>query len=310
MKKVSIVVPCHNEQDTIPIYFQTTEKVLGNISNIQREYWFIDDGSTDDTLVELKKLNNVYPKSVHYVSFSRNFGKEAAMYAGLNQVTGDYIVVMDADLQDPPELIKQMLKVLQDGRYDCVGTRRVSRVGEPVLRSFFANLFYKLINQISKTPIMNGARDYRMMTRQMVNAVLSLSEYNRFSKGIFSWVGFDTKFIDYQNVERVAGKTSWSFKKLFKYSIDGITDFSEIPLSIASWTGVVSFAVSLIGLIFIIFRAVLVPNSSVSGWASLVCIILFIGGIQLLCIGIVGKYIGKIYLQSKHRPIFIAREIK
>lgn len=310
MKKLSIIVPCYNEQETVPIFFKKVEQVLTKFGKLEPEYWFINDGSTDETLSEIRKLHETYPDKCHFISFSRNFGKEAALYAGLSSSVGDYVVVMDVDLQDPPELLSEMYSYLQGNQYDCVGTRRVNRDGEPPIRSFFANAFYKLINRISSTNIVNGARDYRMMTRQMVDAVLSMTEYNRFSKGIFSWVGFETKYIDYQNVERVAGQTSWSFWKLFKYSIDGITDFSEVPLSIASWTGVLSFVAAIIGMFFILIRAIVIPGSSVGGWASMVCIILFIGGIQLLCLGIVGKYIGKIYLQSKNRPIYIVREKK
>ncbi|KRM13282.1 glycosyltransferase family 2 protein [Paucilactobacillus suebicus] len=310
MEKISVIVPCFNEQETVPIFYPTVEKVFNQMNKIDRDYWFIDDGSSDGTLDELKKLHSENENKVHYISFSRNFGKEAALLAGLNSSTGDFVVVMDVDLQDPPELLPTMLNTIKNEDYDCVGTRRTSRNGEPVIRSFFANMFYKLINRISSTNIVNGARDYRMMTRQMVDSIISLKEYNRFSKGIFSWVGFKTKYIEYKNVERVAGNTSWSFWKLLKYSIDGITDFSEFPLSIASWTGFLSFLFSICFLVFIVVRAIVVPNSSVSGWASLVCIILMIGGLELLCLGIVGKYIGKIYLQSKDRPIYVVREKK
>ncbi|MCH4165513.1 MAG: glycosyltransferase family 2 protein [Lentilactobacillus diolivorans] len=309
MKKMSIVVPCYNEEETISLFYDKVQEVLSN-TDLEIEYWFIDDGSNDKTLKKMRYLNEINPKQVHFIAFSRNFGKEAALYAGLSETTGDYVVVMDVDLQDPPELLPEMYAYLKNNDFDCIGTRRVNRDGEPPIRSFFANMFYRLINKISSTNIVNGARDYRMMTRQMINAILSMTEYNRFSKGIFSWVGFRTKYIDYQNVERVAGKTNWSFWKLFKYSIDGITDFSEAPLSIASWTGVLSFFVAIVGLIFIVVRAVVVPGSSVSGWASMVCLLLLIGGLQLLCVGIVGKYIGKIYLQSKNRPIYIVREKK
>lgn len=310
MDKLSIIVPCFNEQETVPLFFESVENVIKSLNDIDAEYWFIDDGSKDKTIDEIRELNSQFLNKVHYISFSRNFGKEAALYAGLSAATGDYIVVMDVDLQDPPELLAKMYNYLKHYDYDCIGTRRVNRDGEPPIRSFFANQFYKVINKISSTNIVNGARDYRMMTRQMVNAILSMTEYNRFSKGIFSWVGFKTKFIEYHNVERVAGTTSWSFWKLFRYSIDGITDFSEAPLSIASWTGFISFIVAIIGLIFIVARAIMVPGSSVSGWASMTCIILLIGGLQLLCLGIVGKYVGKIYLQSKNRPIYIVREKK
>lgn len=311
MKKLSIVVPCFNEEETVSIFYRTVAPITSKILDLETEYWFIDDGSNDRTLVEMQKLHLQHPDTVHYVSFSRNFGKESALYAGLQASVGDFVVVMDVDLQDPPELIPEMLDELNaDNSCDCIGTRRVNRQGEPPIRSFFANQFYKLINRISSTHIVNGARDYRMMTRQMVNAILSMTEYNRFSKGIFSWVGFNTKYLEFKNVERVAGETSWSFWKLLKYSIDGITDFSETPLAIASWTGFISFLFSIIGLLFIIFRAIFIPGSSVSGWASMVCIMLMVGGLELLCLGIVGKYIGKIYLQSKNRPIYIVKEKK
>lgn len=310
MKTLSIIVPCFNEQEAIPYFFSAVECVINGMENIVAEYLFVDDGSSDDTLNEFRKLNGQYPDRVHYISFSRNFGKESALYAGLCEAKGDYVVVMDADLQDPPELLPKMYEYITNGEYDCIGTRRVNREGEPPVRSFFANQFYRIINSISSTNIVNGARDYRMMTRQMVNAILSMTEFSRFSKGIFSWVGFKTKFIEFKNVERVAGKTSWSFFSLFKYSIDGITDFSEVPLSLASWTGFLAFIGAVFGLLFIIIRAIVVPNSSVSGWASIVCIVLLLGGLQLLCLGILGKYIGKIYLQSKNRPIYIVKEKK
>lgn len=309
MGKISIVVPCFNEQETIPIFYNVVSKLLKENSNYQIEFWFVDDGSSDDTLKELKKLNNDYDE-VHYISFSRNFGKEAALYAGLRASNGDYVVVIDVDLQDPPELMLTMIKDLESEEYDCIGTRRVNREGEPIIRSFFANIFYKIINKISSTNIVDGARDYRMMSRRMVDAVISMGEYNRFSKGIFNWVGFKTKYLEYKNVKRTVGTTSWSFWKLFKYSIDGITDFSEVPLSIASWTGITSFLGSWVGLLIIVIRALVVPSSSVSGWASLVCVMLMIGGLELFCLGIVGKYIGKIFIQSKNRPIYIVKERK
>lgn len=309
MEKISIVVPCFNEQETIPIFYRVVSEIFSKNLNYQIEFWFVDDGSNDATLMELKKLNNDCDE-VHYISFSRNFGKESALYAGLQASTGDYVVVIDVDLQDPPELMLTMIEDLKSEEYDCIGTRRINREGEPFIRSFFANVFYKIINKISSTNIVDGARDYRMMTRRMVDAVLSMGEYNRFSKGIFNWVGFKTKYLEYKNVKRTAGNTSWSFWKLFKYSIDGITDFSEVPLSIASWTGIASFIGSWVGLLIIIVRALVVPSSSVSGWASLVCFMLMIGGLELFCLGIVGKYIGKIFIQSKNRPIYIVKERK
>lgn len=310
MSKLSIVVPCYNEEESIPLFYPAVEKVVRQMNDLQIEYWFVNDGSSDNSLTEMRKLHEQDPDRVHYVSFSRNFGKEAGLYAGLQAATGDYVVVMDVDLQDPPEFLPQMYELIKTGKYDCIGTRRVDRTGEAKFKSFLSDQFYHVINRISQTNIVPGARDYRMMTRQMVDAVLSLKEYNRFSKGIFSWVGFKTKYLDYHNVERVAGETDWSTWKLFKYAMDGITDFSQAPLSIAVWLGTTSFTLSIIGLLFVIIRRIVEPSSSVFGWASLVCIILLFGGLQLLCIGIVGKYIGRIYMQVKQRPIYIIKEKK
>lgn len=309
MPKLSIVVPCYNEEETIPLFYPAVEKVVKQMP-VDTEYWFVNDGSSDGTLAELRKLHEQDPERVHYVSFSRNFGKEAGLYAGLKAATGDYIVVMDADLQDPPEYLPEMYKDISTGEYDCVGMRRTDRKGEAKFKSFLSNQFYNVINKISDTKIVSGARDYRMMTRQMVNAVLSLTEYNRFSKGIFNWVGFKTKYLPYKNVERVAGTTDWSTWKLFKYAIDGITDFSEAPLAIATWAGGLTAFISIIGMIIVIVRKIVEPGSSTFGWASMVCIILFLGGIQLLCLGIVGRYIGRIYMQTKKRPIYIIKEKK
>lgn len=310
MSKLSIVVPCYNEEESIPLFYPAVEKVVRQMNDLQIEYWFVNDGSSDNSLTEMRKLHEQNPERVHYVSFSRNFGKEAGLYAGLQAATGDYVVVMDVDLQDPPEFLPQMYELLQTGEYDCIGTRRVDRTGEAKFKSFLSTQFYHVINRLSQTNIVPGARDYRMMTRQMVNAVLSLKEYNRFSKGIFSWVGFKTKYLDYHNVERVAGRTDWSTWKLFKYAFDGIADFSQVPLSIAVWLGTTSFVLSIIGLLFVIIRRIVEPSSSVFGWASMICIILLLGGLQLLCIGILGKYIGRIYLQVKQRPIYIIKEKK
>ncbi|AWD62861.1 glycosyl transferase family protein [Limosilactobacillus reuteri] len=309
MPKLSIVVPCYNEEETIPLFYPAVEKVVKQMP-VDTEYWFVNDGSNDGTLAELRKLHEQDPERVHYVSFSRNFGKEAGLYAGLQAATGDYIVVMDADLQDPPEYLPKMYKAISTGEYDCVGMRRTDRKGEAKFKSFLSNQFYNVINKISDTKIVSGARDYRMMTRQMVDAVLSLTEYNRFSKGIFNWVGFKTKYLPYKNVERVAGTTDWSTWKLFKYAIDGITDFSEAPLAIATWAGGLTAFISIIGMIIVIVRKIVEPGSSAFGWASMVCIILFLGGIQLLCLGIVGRYIGRIYMQTKKRPIYIIKEKK
>ena len=309
MPKLSIVVPCYNEQESIPLFYPAVEKVVRKMP-VEIEYWFINDGSSDHSLAEMRKLHQADPDRVHYVSFSRNFGKEAGLYAGLQAATGDYIVVMDVDLQDPPEYLPVMYEEISSGEYDCVGMRRTDRKGEARIKSFLSDQFYNVINRISDTKIVSGARDYRMMTRQMVNAVLSLTEYNRFSKGIFNWVGFKTKYLPYKNVERVAGTTDWSTWKLFKYAFDGITDFSEAPLAIATWFGGLSALIAIIGLIIVIVRHFVVPTSSVNGWASLVCIILLLGGIQLLCLGIVGRYIGRIYMQAKKRPIYIIKEKK
>ncbi|MFQ9706984.1 MAG: glycosyltransferase [Limosilactobacillus pontis] len=309
MPKLSIVVPCYNEQESIPLFYSAVEKVVHKMP-VEIEYWFINDGSADDSLAEMRKLHQADPNRVHYVSFSRNFGKEAGLYAGLQAATGDYVVVMDADLQDPPEYLPIMYKEISSGDYDCVGMRRTDRKGEARFKSFLSDQFYNVINKISDTKIVSGARDYRMMTRQMVNAVLSLTEYNRFSKGIFNWVGFKTKYLPYKNVERVAGTTDWSTWKLFKYAFDGITDFSEAPLAIATWFGGLSAFIAVIGLVVVIVRHLVIPGSSVNGWASLVCIMLLLGGIQLLCLGIVGRYIGRIYMQTKKRPIYIIKEKK
>lgn len=304
---LSIVVPCYNEQESLPLFYDAVEKIAQTLP-IKHEYWLINDGSADKTLDECRKLHQSHPDTVHYVSFSRNFGKEAALYAGLKSAKGNYVVVMDADLQDPPEYLPKMLEEITTGDYDCIGTRRVDRTGEAKIKSFLSNKFYSVINKIADVEIVPGARDYRMMTRQMVDAVLSMTEYNRFSKGIFAWVGFKTKYLPYHNVERVAGTTDWSTWKLFKYAVDGITDFSDTPLSIATWVGGLSAFAAMIGLIFVVVRHFVEPSSSITGWASLVSIILLLGGIQLMCLGIVGKYIGKIYLQSKHRPIYIVKE--
>ncbi|GEL80672.1 glycosyl transferase [Enterococcus sp. DIV1368b] len=301
--KISIVIPCFNEEKTVPLFFDEVEKFRGDY---EFEYLFIDDGSSDGTLAAIKKLANVH-ESVRFVAFSRNFGKEAALYAGLQASTGDLVTVMDVDLQDPPELLPVMIDKVINSDIDCIGTRRSTREGEPAIRSFFAKKFYQLINKISDTEMVDGARDYRMMTRQMVDAVLELAEYNRFSKGLFSWVGFKTEYLSFENRERVAGETSWSFWKLFNYSIDGIVNFSDTPLNIASFVGALSCIGSGIAILFIILRALLFGDPT-SGWPSLVSIVLFIGGIQLLSLGIIGKYIGKIFLETKKRPVYIVRE--
>lgn len=307
IERLSLVVPCHNEEQTIPLFYAAVEKNRQALTNTAIEYIFVNDGSKDNTLKVLRKMAKQYPDSVRYLSFSRNFGKEAALYAGMEYATGDYVAVMDVDLQDPPELLPQMLHIIQHEAYDCVGTRRVNRKGEPRIRSFLAKKFYKVMNRISAVEFVDGARDYRIMTRQMVDAILSMSEVNRFSKGIFSWVGFDTKYLEYENKERSAGKSSWSLWSLFKYSLDAIVDFSDVPLAIASFIGLFSFVIAIFFMILIVIRTVLFDDPT-AGWPSLVTIILAIGGLQLFCLGIVGKYLGKTYLETKKRPIYILKE--
>ena len=303
---LSVVVPCFNEEESIPLFYREMERVRVEMGE-KFEYIFINDGSSDGTLSVLRKLH-VTDSNVHYLSFSRNFGKEAALYAGLERASGEFVTVMDVDLQDPPELLVQMKQKLdENSELDCVGTRRVTRDGEPPIRSFFARMFYKLINHISQVEMVDGARDFRLMTRQVVDSILELGEVNRFSKGIFSWVGFNVTYIAYENRERVAGETSWSFWSLFKYSMEGFINFSEAPLNLSLWAGSVSFLASILGILFIIIRKLTI-GGSVSGWASLVCIILFIGGIQLLALGIIGKYISKIFLETKKRPVYIVKE--
>ncbi|MFV0560503.1 MAG: glycosyltransferase family 2 protein [Enterococcus sp.] len=301
--RISIIVPCYNEEETVSLFFNEVEKYK---REDDFEYIFIDDGSKDKTLDAIKELasNNKY---IRYISFSRNFGKEAALFAGLQSSTGELVTVMDVDLQDPPELLPQMIDRISTTDVDCVGTRRSNRKGEPIIRSFFARKFYQLINKISDTEMVDGARDFRMMTRQMVDAILELTEYNRFSKGLFSWVGFKTEYISFENRERVAGETSWSFWKLFKYSLEGIINFSDAPLTLSAAVGSFSCIGSVIAMLFIVFRA-LIFGDSTTGWPSLVTIILFIGGIQLLSLGIIGKYIGRIFLETKKRPIYISKE--
>ena len=303
---ISIVVPCHNEEEMVPIFHKEITAVSEQLPDAVFEMIFVNDGSKDATLAELKRVASL-DERVHYLSFSRNFGKEAALVAGLRHATGDYVAVMDADLQDPPEMLVEMFALIRTGEYDCIGTKRIDRKGEPPIRSFFARQFYQLINRISDTEIVDGARDYRLMTRQMVDAVLEMTEYNRFSKGIFSWVGFETKYLPYENQERVAGQTTWSFWSLFKYSLDGIVAFSEAPLAIAALTGVLSFAVAILGALIIVVRTLVFGNET-SGWTSLIVIILGMGGLQLLCLGILGKYLGKTFMETKRRPIYILKE--
>ena len=303
---ISIVVPCHNEEEMVPIFHKEITAVSDQLPDAVFELIFVNDGSKDATLAKLKRLASL-DERVHYLSFSRNFGKEAAMVAGLRHATGNYVAVMDADLQDPPAMLVEMVALIRTGEYDCIGTKRLDRKGEPPIRSFFARQFYHLINRISDTEIVDGARDFRLMTRQMVDAVLEMTEYNRFSKGIFSWVGFETKYLSYENQERVAGKTTWSFWSLFKYSLDGIVAFSEAPLAIAAFTGFLSFAVAILAALILTVRTLVFGNAT-SGWTSLIVIILGMGGLQLLCLGILGKYLGKTFMETKRRPLYILKE--
>lgn len=305
-KKLSLVVPCYNEEEVMPYFYEEFQKVAEHLEEYDIEVIFIDDGSKDRTL-ELAKTLSVKDQRVKYISFSRNFGKEAAIYAGLQKAGGDYIVLMDADLQDPPSLLPQMLKAVTEEGYDSAATRRVTRKGEPVIRSFFARRFYKLMNKISSAEIMDGARDYRLMNRKFRDAILDMSEYNRFSKGIFGWVGFKTKWIEYENVERKAGETKWSFFKLFRYSMEGIMGFSTAPLAMVSVLGIVVCAAAFIFMIGILVRTVFFGDP-VAGWPSMACIILMMGGIQLFCVGILGMYLSKMYLETKNRPIYICKE--
>lgn len=298
---LSIVVPCYDEEDSVSIFHDEIEKTL---IDIEYEIIFVNDGSCDNTLDEMKKLADVDSK-VKYISFSRNFGKESALYAGLKNANGDLVCVMDVDLQDPPSLLPKMIDNIED--YDVVATRRVSRKGEPVIRSFFARMFYRFINRISKIELVDGARDYRLMTRPVVNALLELKEYNRFSKGLFEWVGFKTKWLEYENIERIAGQTSWSFWGLLNYSIEGIVAFTAVPLSISTFFGILFSIIAFILIIFIVVRNLIFSNP-VAGWASTVTIILFLGGLQLFSIGILGKYLEKTYTEVKNRPIYIVGE--
>ena len=303
--KLSLIVPCYNEQDMLPIFYKETTGVLSEMG-CSYELLFVDDGSTDSTLEILKKLAEE-DGHVLYLSFSRNFGKEAAMYAGFCNISGEYVAVMDADLQDPPCLLPQMLDILERGEYDSVATRRTTRDGEPAVRSWLSRCFYKFINKISDVEIEEGTRDFRMMRRDVVDAIVSIDEYNRFLKGIYGWLGFKTYWITYENVKRPAGKTSWSLWKLFKYAINGSLNYSQIPLSLASWFGILVTITAFAATIFIVVRR-LIWGDPVTGWASTACIIMFIGGIQTFCIGILGQYVAKIYLETKHRPHYIIAE--
>ena len=306
MEKISIVVPCYNEEKALPYFYKEIDKVSKKMKSLVFELLFVDDRSNDRTLEILKELSKK-DKRVKYLSFSRNFGKESAIYAGLENSTGDYVTLMDADLQDPPELLSKMYNCIKKEGYDSVGTRRVNRIGEPPIRSFFARCFYKIINKISKTEMVDGARDYRLMTRQMVDSIISMKEYNRYSKGLFSFVGFNTKWLEYENVERVAGETKWSFWKLLRYAFDGIIAFSTTPLLISTFIGILFCIISFIAIIAIIIKT-LCFGDPVGGWPSMVCIIFMVSGIQLFCIGIIGAYLSKTYLETKNRPIYIIRE--
>ena len=307
MDKISVVVPCYNEEESLPLFYQEMERVRKqDFENVEFEYIFVDDGSKDNTLKEMKELY-VQDNKVRYISFSKNFGKEAAILAGLEAATGDYVTLMDADLQDPPSMLRKMYDIIKDEGYDNVGTRRVSRKGEPPIRSFFAHIFYKIINKMSDVEMVDGARDYRLMTRQMVDSIISLKEYNRYSKGLFSYVGFKTKWLEYENVERVAGETKWSFWKLFKYAMEGITAFSTTPLILSSVLGLLFCLIAFLMIILIIVKT-LVYGDPTSGWPSMVCIIFFVSGVQLFSLGVIGQYLSKTYLEVKSRPVYLIRE--
>ncbi|HFI0913675.1 TPA: glycosyltransferase family 2 protein [Streptococcus suis] len=306
MQILSIIIPCYNEEETIHPFLTATKEVENELSNeLVFEYLFVNDGSKDATLKILREVSRDFD-NVHYLSFSRNFGKEAALLAGLEHAKGDLITVMDVDLQDPPELLVPMYEKIKSG-CDVVGTRRADRSGEPPIRSFFSKLFYQLINKVSDTEMVDGARDFRLMTRQVVNSILELQEVNRFSKGLFAWVGYKVDYISYENRERVAGESSWSFWSLFKYSLEGFINFSDAPLNLSVWSGLISFLLSFFGMLFVIIRKLTI-GGSIAGWASTVSIILFMGGLQLLSIGIIGKYVSKIFLETKKRPIYIVKE--
>lgn len=305
---VSIIVSCYNEEKSLPLFYEEIDKVFETLPKVNLELILVNDGSKDNTLVEMKKLRKK-DKRVKYISFSRNFGKEAAMYAGLVYATGGYVALMDADLQDPPALLPEMLELLNDKSldYDCIATRRVSRTGEPPIRSWFARIFYKLINKMSDVELVDGARDYRLMKRKMVDAILELKEYNRFSKGLFGFVGFNTKWLEYENIERVAGETKWSFWKLFKYAIEGIVAFTTAPLTIAALIGIIFCIIAFIMIIVIIAKT-LIFGDPTSGWPSMICVIFLVSGVQLFCLGIIGEYLAKTYLETKKRPVYIIKE--
>ncbi len=308
MKKLTIIVPCFNEEENIYPFYKRVSEVKEEMGEIELEYIFVDDGSKDNTLAEIKALSE-RDDSVRYVSFSRNFGKEAGIYAGLERVTGDYAVIMDVDLQDPPELLPDMIEDLESGLYDCVATRRADRKGESIIKSWFARRFYGIMRRMTNVDMVDGARDYQMMNKKMVDAIVSMGEYNRFSKGIFGWVGFKKKWISFENVERARGTTKWSFFKLFSYAIEGIVSFSTVPLTISAFVGILMCLVAFVGLVFIFIRA-LAFGDPTSGWPSLVCIILLIAGIQMFFLGIIGQYLAKTYMETKNRPKYLVREEK
>lgn len=304
---ISVIVPCFNEEQALPYFFEELNKTVAEMPDFDFESIYVDDGSDDNTLSVLREHADA-DKTARYISFSRNFGKESAMLAGMRAARGDYAVIMDADLQDPPSLLPEMMRLLREKGVDSVATRRGNRKGEPLLRSIFARAFYGIINRISKVKFVSGARDFRLMTRRMLDSVLSLCEYNRFSKGIFEWVGYNTEWLSYANIKRVAGKTKWSFRSLFGYSMECIVAFSTAPLSISSFMGFLFFILSIIGSLYIIIRKIIDSSSAVSGWASLAVIVLFVSGIQLLCVGILGQYLAKTYLETKRRPDYIIAE--
>ncbi len=304
--KITAVVPCYNEQEALGLFYEELNRVTAEMRDCEFKILFVNDGSKDRTLELMKELAEKDGR-VKYISFSRNFGKEAAIYAGLEHASGDLVAIMDADLQDPPRLLPEMYRAVTEEGYDSVATRRVTRKGEPPIRSFFARMFYRLMNKMCKTEVVDGARDFRLMTRPFVDSLLSMKEYNRFSKGLFGWVGFRTKWIEFENVERVAGETKWSFWKLLLYAIDGMVAFSTMPLSVAALIGILMCVIAAISIIFIIVRQ-LCFGGSAFGWPSMVCIMIFIGGVQLLCMGIMGQYLAKTYLEVKNRPIYICKE--
>ncbi len=305
MEKISIIVPCYNEEEAIPYFYNEINKIIKEMK-YNFEIIFVNDGSKDKTIEIIKDLSKK-DKNIKYINLSRNFGKESAMLAGLELSSGDYITIMDADLQDPPALIPEMIRLIKEEGFDCVGTRRVTRKGEPPIRSFFARMFYKIINKMSKVEMVDGARDFRLMTRQMVNSILELKEYNRYSKGLFSFVGYKTKWLEYENINRVAGTTKWSFWKLFIYAIEGIVSFTTTPLTIAALIGIIFCLIAFIMIIVIIIKT-LCFGDPVNGWPSLACIIFFVSGVQLFCLGIMGEYLAKAYLETKKRPIYIIKE--